>query len=216
MLTQCHRLDKAPVRPALTCASITDATLLPGQRLLLPTGIAIAIPKQFMGIIKPRSGLAVRYGIDVLAGVIDSGYRGQTYRSLPTPLPRRTHCVVSRQMPAGRLHDDPLVMVFPTIEETLAAAKDLPGLTMFNVGGSELFAQLPCDMIYLTLVQHVVPTNGGDATYLTIDWADYARVEKPLLANAKSQLLMRAGEPKTAFEIWRRVPATLPYSAPGR
>lgn len=48
-----------------------------GERELFRTGIAVAIPDGYVGYIKPRSGLAMRHGIDVLAGVIDSGYRGE-------------------------------------------------------------------------------------------------------------------------------------------
>ena len=50
--------------------------LYPGQRLAIPTGFAWAIPLGQVGMIRPRSGLAVRNGIDVLAGVIDADYRG--------------------------------------------------------------------------------------------------------------------------------------------
>ncbi|UYL87444.1 deoxyuridine triphosphatase [Arthrobacter phage Pureglobe5] len=48
-----------------------------GQREFFRTGIAVAIPEGHVGYIKPRSGLAAKYGIDVLGGVIDSGYRGE-------------------------------------------------------------------------------------------------------------------------------------------
>ena len=51
--------------------------LKPGERTLVPTGFAMALPPATVGIIHPRSGLAVRYGIDVLAGVVDSDYRGE-------------------------------------------------------------------------------------------------------------------------------------------
>ena len=51
--------------------------LYPGQRLAIPTGFAWAIPLGQVGMIRPRSGLAVRNGIDVLAGVIDADYRGE-------------------------------------------------------------------------------------------------------------------------------------------
>ncbi len=47
------------------------------ERAVIPTGICVEIPEGFYGRIAPRSGLAVKNGIDVLAGVIDSGYRGQ-------------------------------------------------------------------------------------------------------------------------------------------
>jgi len=43
---------------------------------LIKTGIAIQIPKGYVGLIWPRSGMAYKHGIDVFAGVIDSGYRG--------------------------------------------------------------------------------------------------------------------------------------------
>lgn len=54
-----------------------EVYILPGQRAAIPTGIALQIPEYVVGLIWPRSGLAVKKGIDVLAGVIDSGYRGE-------------------------------------------------------------------------------------------------------------------------------------------
>ena len=47
------------------------------KAIIVPTGISIEIPKGYYGRVAPRSGLAVKNGIDVLAGVIDSGYRGE-------------------------------------------------------------------------------------------------------------------------------------------
>ena len=54
-----------------------DTTLEPGERAAVPTGIRVEIPPGHAGLIWPRSGLAVRHGIDTLAGVIDSDYRGE-------------------------------------------------------------------------------------------------------------------------------------------
>lgn len=51
--------------------------LFPGDSHTFGTGVACAIPDGFYAQIAPRSGLAVRHGIDVLAGVIDSDYRGE-------------------------------------------------------------------------------------------------------------------------------------------
>lgn len=48
-----------------------------GERQLVSTGISISIPRGYYGRVAPRSGLALRDGIDVLAGVIDAGYRGE-------------------------------------------------------------------------------------------------------------------------------------------
>jgi len=52
-------------------------TLYPGQRLAIPTGYAWIIPMGMVGLVQPRSGLAVRDGIDTLAGVIDADFRGE-------------------------------------------------------------------------------------------------------------------------------------------
>ena len=52
-------------------------TIEPFQRKLISTGINIEIPDGFYGRVAPRSGLACKKGIDVMAGVIDSGYRGE-------------------------------------------------------------------------------------------------------------------------------------------
>lgn len=54
-----------------------DLTLAPGERRLVPTGLRVAIPPGHAGLVWPRSGLAVRDGIDTMAGVIDSDYRGE-------------------------------------------------------------------------------------------------------------------------------------------
>jgi dUTP pyrophosphatase len=58
-------------------AKRTGATIYSGGRMRLPTGIAVAIPPGMYGRIAPRSGLAAKYGVDVLAGVIDQSYRGE-------------------------------------------------------------------------------------------------------------------------------------------
>lgn len=54
-----------------------ELTLSPGERLAIPTGIYVAVPEGHYGRVAPRSGLAFKHGIDVLAGVIDSDYRGE-------------------------------------------------------------------------------------------------------------------------------------------
>lgn len=58
-------------------SNVAEFTLEPGYKALIDTGFAWAIPRGYVGIIKPRSGLAHKHGIDVLAGVIDSDYRGE-------------------------------------------------------------------------------------------------------------------------------------------
>jgi len=56
-----------------------DVVLAPGERRLVPTGIAIALPDGYVGLVHPRSGLAHRLGVTVLnaPGTVDAGYRGE-------------------------------------------------------------------------------------------------------------------------------------------
>lgn len=56
-----------------------DVTLAPGQRALVPTGVAVALPPGYVGLVHPRSGLAARCGVTVLnaPGTVDAGYRGE-------------------------------------------------------------------------------------------------------------------------------------------
>jgi len=49
----------------------------PGARVKIPTGVKMAIPDGYAGFVWPRSGMAVRHGFDILAGLIDSDYRGE-------------------------------------------------------------------------------------------------------------------------------------------
>ena len=51
----------------------------PGERAVVPTGLAVAIPEGYAGFVQPRSGLAARHGIAVVnsPGLIDAGYRGE-------------------------------------------------------------------------------------------------------------------------------------------
>ena len=57
--------------------SIEDVAIEPKQRSLVRTGLAAAIPEGYYGRVAPRSGLATKSGLDVLAGVIDADYRGE-------------------------------------------------------------------------------------------------------------------------------------------
>ncbi|HZP70177.1 MAG TPA: dUTP diphosphatase [Pseudolabrys sp.] len=59
--------------------SEAPATLAPGERVLVPTGIAIALPEGFEAQVRPRSGLAARHGLSIVnsPGTIDADYRGE-------------------------------------------------------------------------------------------------------------------------------------------
>jgi len=56
-----------------------DADVLPGERVILPTGIALALPEGYAAFVHPRSGLAAHHGIGIVnsPGTIDAGYRGE-------------------------------------------------------------------------------------------------------------------------------------------
>jgi dUTP diphosphatase len=82
-----QRLREEAVVPAhayagdagLDLAACERAELGPGERLVVGTGLAVAIPAGYAGFVQPRSGLAARHGISVVnaPGLIDSGYRGE-------------------------------------------------------------------------------------------------------------------------------------------
>jgi len=68
-------MPATPLAAGADLSCVEAFTLAPGERRLVPTGLAVEIPPGFYGRVAPRSGLAVRHGVDTLAGVIDSDYR---------------------------------------------------------------------------------------------------------------------------------------------
>jgi len=71
-----------PIRASLGAAgydlfSVDSYVVLPGRRVVVSTGISIELPAGTYGRIAPRSGLAVKHGLDTLAGVIDPDYTGE-------------------------------------------------------------------------------------------------------------------------------------------
>jgi dUTP pyrophosphatase len=88
-LTTCMRVKVQKLHPdaiipkpahssdaAVDLHAIEDYELQPGERKLFKTGLAMEFPEDYVALIWPRSGLAYKRGVDVLAGVIDAGYRG--------------------------------------------------------------------------------------------------------------------------------------------
>lgn len=81
------RLDKGLPLPSrahpgdagLDLTTTTDVTLAPGERALVGTGLAVAVPHGYVGLVHPRSGLAARHGLTVVnaPGTVDAGYRGE-------------------------------------------------------------------------------------------------------------------------------------------
>ena len=73
-----HPTDAGLDLSAYTAQSV-PITLAPGERAVVPTGVAVAVPEGYVGLVCPRSGLAAKHGITITnaPGVIDSGYRGE-------------------------------------------------------------------------------------------------------------------------------------------
>ncbi len=79
----------------LDLSSCERVVLAPGERALVPTGLAVAIPDGHAGLVQPRSGLAARHGISIVntPGLVDSGYRGELLVNLVNTDPRETFVV---------------------------------------------------------------------------------------------------------------------------
>ena len=95
--------------------------LAPGERALVPTGLAVAIPDGHAGFVQPRSGLAAKHGITIVntPGLIDSGYRGELQVALLNTDAREAF-VVEEGMRIAQL----VVLALPEIE--LVEVDELP------------------------------------------------------------------------------------------
>ncbi|WP_207550068.1 dUTP diphosphatase [Thermostaphylospora chromogena] len=82
-----HRLDDGLPLPAYAhpgdagadLYAVSDVELLPGERAVVGTGVAIALPDGYAAFVHPRSGLAARHGVTLVnaPGTVDAGYRGE-------------------------------------------------------------------------------------------------------------------------------------------
>jgi dUTP pyrophosphatase len=101
-----------------TCEAVR---LAPGERALVPTGLAVAIPEGYAGFVQPRSGLAARDGITVVnsPGLVDAGYRGEIQVVLLNTDRERTFTAE-----AGERIAQLVVLAVP--ELTLREVADLP------------------------------------------------------------------------------------------
>jgi len=85
MIIKFQKISKKAQLPAYTnpgdagmdLRTLEPKTLKPGERHIFTTGLAVAIPRNHVGLVWDRSGLAAKEGLTCLAGVIDSGYRGE-------------------------------------------------------------------------------------------------------------------------------------------
>ena len=91
-------------------------------RLLVSTGISVAIPPGYVGLVWPRSGLAVKHWISVDAGVIDAGYRG-VVKVLLTNSSRSNHYEINQGDKIAQLLIQPISLLNPTEVDTLSATE---------------------------------------------------------------------------------------------
>src|SRR6476619_1826475 len=79
----------------LDLSACARVELEPGERALVPTGLAVAIPEGYAGFVQPRSGLAAKHGISIVntPGLVDSGYRGELLINLLNTDPREPFMV---------------------------------------------------------------------------------------------------------------------------
>jgi dUTP pyrophosphatase len=105
----------------LDLATCEAVRLGPGERALVPTGLAVAIPEGYAGFVQPRSGLAARDGITVVnsPGLVDAGYRGEIQVVLLNTDRERTFTAE-----AGERIAQLVVLAVP--ELTLREVADLP------------------------------------------------------------------------------------------
>jgi len=105
----------------LDLATCEAVRLAPGERALVPTGLAVAIPEGYAGFVQPRSGLAARDGITVVnsPGLVDAGYRGELQVVLLNTDRERTFTAQ-----AGERIAQLVVLAVP--ELTLREVADLP------------------------------------------------------------------------------------------
>jgi dUTP pyrophosphatase len=105
----------------LDLAACERVELAPGDRALVPTGLAVAIPEGYAGFVQPRSGLAAKHGTSIVntPGLVDPGYRGELLVNLVNTDRRQTF-VVEAGMRIAQL------VVLPVPEIDLVEVDELP------------------------------------------------------------------------------------------
>lgn len=130
--------------------AIEPTVIFPFERKLIKTGVSMAIPEGFYGRIAPRSGLALKKGIDVMAGVIDATYRGEIGAIL--------------------INLDLTEYLSALINKSLLVASDPPGTFRINKG--DKIAQIiieKCHAISFNLVDDLSQTARGEGGFGSSD-----------------------------------------------
>ena len=108
-----------------------DVVLLPAERRLVKTGIAMAIPSGFVGLIWDKSGLAAKAGVTTLGGVVDAGYRGEV-QVIMMNLSQESHHIAVGDKIAQMLIQ---AVALPSIEEATELPEALRGDNGFGSTG---------------------------------------------------------------------------------
>ncbi|HWB21375.1 MAG TPA: dUTP diphosphatase [Gaiellaceae bacterium] len=105
----------------LDLSACDQVVLEPGERALVATGLAVAIPEGYAGFVQPRSGLATKHGISIVntPGLIDSGYRGELKVTLINTDPREAFAVEAGMRIAQ-------LVILPIPELELVEVDELP------------------------------------------------------------------------------------------
>jgi dUTP pyrophosphatase len=106
-----------------------DVVLAPGERALVRTGVAVALPDGFVGLVHPRSGLAARLGVTLLnaPGTVDAGYRGEILVNLINHDPAATVKISRGDRIAQLLLQRVERAVFSTVDELPDTARGTGG-----------------------------------------------------------------------------------------
>ena len=134
---QLRRLDPELPLPAYAhpgdagadLVAAADVELAPGERRLVPTGIALALPVGCVGLVHPRSGLAARLGVTVLnaPGTVDAGYRGEIFVNLVNHDPANTVRIARGDRIAQLLVQRVERAVFHVVDELTDTARGAGG-----------------------------------------------------------------------------------------
>ena len=162
-----------------------DLTIAPGERALVPTGIAIALPDGYVALVHPRSGLAARHGLSIVntPGTVDAGYRGEIKvllinhdRVAPVSLGRgdriaQLHAEGVREVvlvPIGFTSDHVEVLYDLDVQaqERVAALDGMVARRAATVGTAPAFVQALRDLVVERLAAaEELPTHGAPATH---------------------------------------------------
>jgi len=115
--------------------AVADATLAPGDRVMIPTGFAMALPMGYAGFVLPRSGLAAKHGVTCAnaPGLIDAGYRGEIKVALVNLDPTATY-----EVKAGDRIAQLVILTVPTFafHEVTALDETERGVGGFGSSGA--------------------------------------------------------------------------------